>query len=102
MSKRFNVLRPVTKRRQVDGKYIQAKIQVRAKAARLYFFFQVAVGCSDQPHIDLYDLLASYSLQFALLYHTQQFSLCFKRKFANFIEEKRTVISQLKFTYSSV
>ena len=102
MRESFNVFSAIAQGRQVYRKYIQTKVKVSAKTSGLNFFFKITIGSCDQSHINFDNLFSSHAFQFALLYHTQQFSLRIKRQFTNFVKEKRAVICKFKFTDAPV
>ena len=61
------VLDAVAKGRQLDGDDIDAIEEVFAEPAVLDGFFEVDVGCRDEPEICLDRLGAAHSLDFAFL-----------------------------------
>ncbi|MDT4845116.1 hypothetical protein FQZ97_790940 [compost metagenome] len=86
----------LAQRRHFDGEHIQAVIQIFAEAALLDHPFQVLVGRRDDSHIGALRLVATDTLEGALLQYAQQLDLHRQWHIANFIEEQGTAVGQLE------
>ena len=83
---------PLAQGRHVDGKHVEAIIEIFAEAAFLRQLGQVPVGGRDDAHIDLHRALGADGIDFAFLQHAQQFHLHVERQFADFVEEQRAAV----------
>ena len=70
-----NVLAALSQRRQLNRKYIQAKIKVTAKLAISHHLRQVAMGRSYEADIHVVSLTAAQAFEFLLLQYAQKFGL---------------------------
>src|ERR1700757_4777793 len=87
-----DILRALPKRRYVDGKDVETVEEVGAEFPVLYHYGQIAVIRRNQPHVGAQRPSASQTLELALLQHTQQFGLQFKRDFSTLIQEDGSAI----------
>jgi hypothetical protein len=91
-----NVFAAITQRWQLDGKYIQAKVEVTSKFAISYHFRQVAMSCSYESNIHLVSSTATQAFEFLFLQYAQQFGLKLRGNIANLIQEEGAFIGQLE------
>ena len=89
---RRNVFAPFTQRWHVDAEATQAEVQILAKTPRTRHFAQVAVGGSDDAHVDLAHLLAAQRPDFLGFEHMQQLDLQRQRQLADFVEKDRAFV----------
>ena len=59
----------------MNGNHMEPIIEVFAKTAFLYQFFEVFFGCADDTHINRYCFLTADTLKLALLKNSQEFDL---------------------------
>jgi hypothetical protein len=86
----------IAQRRQLDGHHKQPVVEVLAEFALLHHLLQIAVGGRDQTHIRLHRLLPAHPLKFTLLEHAQNLHLGGRLDLADFIQEQRAAVRQLK------
>jgi hypothetical protein len=60
VGEQIDVLGPLSQRRQMDGKDLQAVQQIFTELALGYGFREGAIGRSDHPHVGFEVLIASY------------------------------------------
>src|SRR5262249_26765930 len=94
--KQWNVFHPVAKSRHSDGKDVQSIEEVAPERAISDRGGQVTIGCRYQTHVHRDRAITSYSLELALLQHTQEGDLGIHREFTDLIEEERSTISGFK------
>jgi hypothetical protein len=91
-----NVFTALSQRRQLDRKYIEAKVEVTAKFAISHHPRQVAMRCSHEPNIHLVSSAAAQTFEFLFLQYAQQFGLQLRRNVADLVKEEGTFIGQLE------
>src|SRR5689334_21253466 len=96
MRKRANVLRTLTERRQVYREYVEAIVEIGPEALVLRVYGEIAVGGSDDAHIDFHRARAPDRLELAFLQNAQEFGLGFERQLTRLIEKQRAAIGQLE------
>ena len=75
---------------------LKAIVEVFAELLVQDHVAQVAVRGGNHPDVHARGAGAAYGLEFALLEHTQELGLKFKRHVADFIKEQRATIRQRK------
>ncbi len=85
----WDVLHPLTQRRQPDRHHVQAIEQILAKLAGADRLAQVAMGRGHDPHVGADRLAPANRGEFALLQHAQQPCLRLGRHVADLVEEQR-------------
>src|SRR6202035_459555 len=85
---------PFAQGRQINREDIQPVVQIFAEFTILSHSLQVLVGRSDNANIDSRCARAADCLELALLEHTEELRLKFKRHVSNFIEEQSATIGQ--------
>jgi hypothetical protein len=83
-------------RRNCDGKDVQPKVEITAKAFFLNHLFQVAMSCRDHADVNLLGLIATQPFKLPLLQYPEKFSLEFERDIPDFIQEKCALICQFE------
>ena len=75
MHEHRDITAPLAQCGDVEGHYVQAKIQILAEGAVLVRGFEVAVGGRNHPHIDLDPLVAAHRAYLLFLQNAQQLGL---------------------------
>ena len=78
--------------RNGQRQHMQPVEKVFAELSGLHLIEQVAVGCGDDPHIDLYGLPSADCFDFALLQGAQELYLRGQRQFTDLVEKQRAAI----------
>src|SRR5208282_302912 len=91
-----DILRPVTQRRNMDGKHIQPIVEVAAKLLLQNHSFQVAMSRGHNANVDFLRPRASQALKFPFLQDTKELWLQLERDIADFIQEQRALMRHLK------
>ncbi len=86
-SQRQDVVAAFAQRRQRQGKYVEAVVEIFAEAARGHFFAQQPVGGGDDAHVERHRRAAAEAFDFTLLQNAQQFGLQCERHFGDFVEQ---------------
>src|SRR5947207_385583 len=74
----------------------QAMIEVATKATGPHRLFQILIGCGHHPDIHIHLAAASQAIVRDSVEDTQQLDLYLRIEVADFIEEERTSVRQLK------
>src|ERR1700747_2626694 len=82
--------------RNNDGQYAQAEIKIFAKTAGGNGGLQIGVGDAHQASFDSKGLGAAKALKAALLKHTQEFALRFRRERRDFVEHNRSLAAEFE------
>ena len=90
------VLEPVTQRRQLYRKDVQAEVQVAAEPAAGDLRVQVAIGGGDDSHVRRAQLAAAHTLVGALLQDAQELRLQLRRHFRYLVEKQRATVGKLE------
>src|SRR5581483_1357996 len=85
-----NIRTPLPQCRQMYGNDVQAKIEIFPEGSVAILCLKIAISSGNYPHIYFDLLITANRTNFLLLQHAEQFSLHFKREFADFVEEDRT------------
>src|SRR4029079_4608820 len=80
----------------LDGKHGKGIEEVLAKSPLAPFLCEIAIGRSNDAHIDFPDSRAAEPFKLAFLNHAQELGLGFERKFADLIEKNRRAIGDLE------
>src|SRR6185295_11134421 len=91
-----DVLRPVSKRRQVNRIHTQAIVQVSPKRSGGDRRLQVAMGGGDHAHVDTLRARRSDALELAFLQHAEELHLNIRRQVTDLVEKDRTAVGQLE------
>src|SRR5690242_7165203 len=95
-NERRNIVAAFSKRRDLDWKDAQAVEKILPKATFVDFLFQVAVGCGDDPYVNLARAGVTDPFKLLLLQDAEQLGLHRERHFADFIEEQSAAIGEFK------
>ncbi len=82
--------------RNVYGKDIQAKKEIRSELLLAHHRFQIAVRRGNQTRIGPKRARASQPLELPLLQHAEQFGLQFERNFSYFVQENRAAVGHFE------
>src|SRR5438105_3267417 len=93
---RWNIIDTLAKWRHGNRKYVDPIIQIGPESALLNHGGQIAMCGSDQSNIDANRAAASKSFELAFLNHPQQLGLELQRNVADFIQQKSSLVRQLK------
>ena len=85
-----DVVGPLAKRRNHDGKHIEPEPQIFAKPPAADHLFQVLVGGADDAHVHGNNLRAAHPFDFVLLEHAQQPDLGRRRQLPDLVEKDRS------------
>src|SRR5258708_18256281 len=85
----------LAQRRYPNWNDVQPKQEVFAEFPILHALLQIAVGCRDDPRIELDYLSATEPAMLLLLQCAQQLDLERKRQLSNFVEKQRPAIAHL-------
>jgi hypothetical protein len=91
-----DVYNPLAQRWYVDRENVETIEQICPKVAFIYEFLQIPIGRRNNANIDFMSLVAPKAFEFASLQQVEELDLSFKWKFADFIQEQRTSISQFE------
>src|SRR5215831_2348608 len=83
-----NLRAALTQRRDPQTNYIQPVIKVFAELALSDQLFEISIGRSDDPYINLGRLLFAQRLNLSFLQEPQQLRLDIKRQVADFVDEQ--------------
>ena len=96
--KRRNVLGSLTQRGDVDGKDVQAIVEIVAEALLLHQPGEVAVRRRDDADVHLDRARTAEALELLLLQDPQELWLQLERQLAHLVEEERTAVGELEAT----
>src|SRR5262249_10239488 len=91
-----NVFLAIAQRRQMNGEYSKAIVEVLAQAALLNGLPRLLIGGGNDANIEFEFLLAAEPADLTVFQNAQKFWLQLKRHLSNFIQEQRTSIGQLE------
>ena len=91
-----NIGTALPQRWHVEREYVKPIEEVRTKAAGADVLLQISIRRCDDPDIDSCGFAAAHRLKLMFLENTQQLDLGFRRKFPNFIQEKRAAVGQFE------
>src|SRR5258708_15087765 len=97
--KERNIFFALAQGRYEEGNHVEAIKKIFAEVAPRYFFFQILVGRSDDPHIDGDSLFAADGREALLFQCAQDFRLSFQTHVSDFIEKERATVRLLKFSF---
>ena len=92
VGKNGNVFAPFAQRRQREGDYIEAIVEVGAELASFDHCAERNVGCGDDANVDMQRAAFSEAIKFALLQNAEKFWLEIQRHFSDFVEENRSAV----------
>src|SRR5450631_1906069 len=95
----WDILAALAQWRQIDGGDVEPVVQIGTKALLLDKLPEVFLRCSDHATVDRDQLVRSQPLDFSFLQHTQQLDLERHRQTLDFIEEHRSPVRPLDFSY---
>src|SRR5215470_12836626 len=95
-NQQWNVIPPLSKRRNMDWEHIQPVVEVAPKLAVLNHLFQIAIRRGHETHIDSFCMSAPQAFELAFLQSTQELGLDFHRNIANFVEKQGPLIRQFE------
>ena len=96
MKQKRDVFETFRERRHANLNRAQAVEKVFAKPPGQNFRPDVAIGCGDQPDLDVANLWRAHALNLPVLNNAQQFDLHGWRHFADFVQEHRSPIGIFK------
>jgi hypothetical protein len=91
-----NILRTLPQGRNVDGKHIQAIVEIAAKLLLQYHSFQITMSRGHNAHVNFLRARASQAFEFTLLQDAKELWLQLERDIADFIQEQRALMCYLK------
>ena len=91
-SQQRDIFPPLPQRWYFNRHHIQAIVEILAKTPGIHLCGKIAMGRRNQPDINRDNLVATDTLNFALLNRTQQTHLHHRRDIANFIEKQRAAV----------
>src|ERR1700758_976428 len=94
----WDIFGPFSQCRNLDGKYIQAKKEIRAELMIFDHRRQVLVGRCNQTHVGAKRSRASQPLKLAFLQDTKKLRLQLERNFADLIQEQSAVVREFQTT----
>src|SRR4030095_16256036 len=97
--KKPDVLLALTKRRDLDRKYVQAVEQIGPEGAAPHFFGEVPVGGRDHTRIYPDGVRTSNAFEFLFLKHSQQLGLRLQRQLADLVEKNGSLVRELKTSF---
>ena len=93
-----DILAPLTQRRQLDFRELQAIVEISAEPSVGDRHFQVGIGRCHNAHIHLDRRAAADALEFLILDDAQQILLKLQGRVADFVEKERAAVSRFKAT----
>src|ERR1700753_1916909 len=72
----------------LDGKDVEAVVQIFAECSGCNGSLQIAIGCGDDAHVCTDDLGAANTLKLTLLQNPQESDLRLGRKLTDFVEKE--------------
>src|SRR5205807_2522101 len=90
------IFQPLTKRRQANREDLQTVEQVPSEQSFFDQFLKVLVRGGDYPHVGSQRLVATDTLEAAVLQHAKHLGLGGKRHITNFVEEQCAAVDLLK------
>jgi len=97
-----NVVAARAQRRHLDRDDVQPVVEIAAKTAVRDFRFEALVRRGDHAHVDADGLLAADFLERLLLQHAQHLGLRAQTHVADLVEEERSAVGQLEFSFSLI
>src|ERR1700675_3022194 len=91
-----NVFRTLAQRGDLNGKNIEAVVEVAAKSALGDQFRKIGVGGSDDTDIYASRSRASETFEFLLLQNAEKLGLQFEREVADFVEKERAAVGEFE------
>jgi len=98
IDQQWNILFPLSQRRKMNGKYLEAIIKIIPEVSPADEIVKILLGCGDNPYIDSASFGFSNPLYLPLLQHPQEFHLNKGADFADFIQKDGAAIRLLKST----
>src|SRR5690348_5531614 len=78
---------------------IQPIVEIRAKPSRPRRLFQIAIGCRDEPHVQLNWPRPAHSLELPLLENAQKFGLHGDGELADFVQKNCAALGDFQLSY---
>ncbi len=91
-----DVFGALAERGDLDGKNIQAVVEVTAEGALGDALRKIHVGGGDDADVHALRAIAAEPLEFLLLKHAKKFRLKFEGKVADFVEEERAAVGEFE------
>src|ERR1700685_14543 len=88
----------LAQRGNVDRHNIKTIVEIFSESPVLKRRAQIAIGCREQPNIDLDGTSSSKSFELTLLQDAQKFDLCNHRHVSDFVQKKSALIGEFKFS----
>src|SRR5438270_5408512 len=85
-----DVVGTLTQGRQVQCDDIETIVEIRAEAARLDFFLEIAIRCGDETRVDRNRFGGADRNHLAMLQNTQKLDLRRGRSLADLVEKERS------------
>ena len=86
----------IAQRGNLNGKYVEAVVEVATESALSDTVGEVGVGGGDDADVHALSARAAETLELLLLKDAEKLGLEFERKVADFVEEKRAAIGQFE------
>ena len=87
LGERWNVLRALAKRWDVDRDDVQSVVEILAKVFRFHLRDENPVRRGDDPEVDLGDLCSADGSHFSILQNAEQFTLECQTHVADLVEK---------------
>src|SRR5262245_13408748 len=97
-----NVFDAIAQRGNGDREDRQPEVQILAELPASDGLLQVAIGCRDDPDVDLDARRASQSIERPLFERAEDLALDWHRHLADLVEEDRAAVSQLELARLSL
>ena len=95
---RHDVGDPLAQRWYRHREHAEPVVEVAPEAPLLHVLLEVAIGCGDDPHVDLSHAVVADPLDLALLQDPQQLRLELDRDLAHLVQEERPPVRLLEAT----
>src|SRR5579864_6605588 len=96
--KNGNFFFAVSQRWQLQSKRIQAVVEILTQTLVGECFRNVDVGCGQDSHIDFNYRTAAQARELLILQYMQKLGLEKRRHFADFIQQNRALVANLKLS----
>src|SRR5438094_10101047 len=94
-----DVVGALAQRGKMQGDEIEAIVQIRAEAAALDLFLEIAIRCGNEPRVDRNRFRGPDGNDLTMLQDAEEFDLRRRRRFADLVEEESTRGSRREETF---
>src|SRR5439155_20195304 len=88
----WNVRAPIAKRRHLDTNDVEPVVEVLAELAALHVFFDVAIGCRDDAHVDALLRGSTNGANLPFLKDAKKLHLRLRRELADLVEKNGAAV----------